>query len=121
MMQALDILKTAYRSGIEPSMDLLYQKEQSIPGSINYSIRRYYAQHPWVAEDTGMMVYHYNEKNKKENYLELRYCIAGNRYCEDNICVHCGKTPQSCNGKQQTVDVFVFQLKFDFLWGIYHR
>ena len=69
MLQALDILKISHKNGIEPSMDLLYRKEQNIPGSIQYNIRRFYAQNPWVAEDTGMLVYHYNEKKPKENFL----------------------------------------------------
>ena len=56
MVQVMDILKVANRGGIEPSMDLLFEKEQHIRGSIQYHIRRYYAQHTWVAEDTGMMV-----------------------------------------------------------------
>ena len=81
MPQVHDILKLAHRAGIEPSMDLLYHKEQHIPGSISYNINRYYAQHPWVAEDTGMMVYHYDAKKPDENFLELRYCTTGNKYC----------------------------------------
>ena len=121
MLHTLDILKTTYRNGIEPSMDLLYEKEQNIPGSINYNIRRYYAQYPWVSDDGGMMVYHYNEKRPNENYLELRFCIAGNRYCEDKICVHCGKLPQTCNGQHQTVDVFVFHFTSTFLHQFTHN
>lgn len=68
MQKTLDILKSAYRSGIEPTLDLLYHKEQNIPGAILFNINRYYAQHPWVADDTGMMVYHYNETKPSENY-----------------------------------------------------
>ena len=63
MVQVMDILKVAHRGGIEPSMDLLFEKGQQIPGSIQYNIRRYYAQHPWVAEDTGMLV---TDGNKME-------------------------------------------------------
>ncbi|MFY7901032.1 MAG: hypothetical protein ACOVNY_12660, partial [Chitinophagaceae bacterium] len=74
MQQVLEILKLAHRGGIEPSLDLLYHKEQQIPGSINYDINRYYAQHPWVADDAGMLVYHYDEKKPQDNFLELRYC-----------------------------------------------
>jgi AraC family transcriptional regulator len=58
----MDILKVSHKNGIEPSMDMLFSKEDSIfPGRFN-TIQRYYAQHPWVAEDTGMMVYHYNDQ-----------------------------------------------------------
>ncbi len=122
MMQALDILKVAHRNGIEPSMDLLHQKEQNIPGSIQYDIRRYYAQHPWVAEDTGMMVYHYNPKRPNENYLELRYCTTGNRYCEERSCSHCNQLPTTnCSGKMETVDVFTFHFTSTFLYQFTHN
>jgi AraC family transcriptional regulator len=115
MQQVLDILKLAHRGGIEPSMDLLHQKEQTIPGSINYHIRRYFAQHPWVADDAGMMVYHYNAKRPNENFLELRFCTTGNKYCYDKSCSFCEKKPTSCQGQQLTVDVFTFHFSSAFL------
>ena len=122
MMQALDILKVAHRNGIEPSMDLLHAKEQHIPGSVQYAIRRYYAHHKWVAEDTGMMVYHYNEKKPSENYLELRFCTTGNRYCPEKSCSHCSELPtQDCSGKHETVDVFNFHFTSSFLTQFVHN
>lgn len=122
MVQVMDILKVSHHGGIEPGMDLLYEKGQDIPGSIQYSIRRYYAQHPWVAEDTGMMVYHYNSKKPTENYLELRYCITGNRYCEEKSCAQCEQLPtQICGGKHQTVDVFTFHFTAGFLHQFVHN
>ncbi len=122
MIQALDILKVAQRNGIEPSMDLLYQKQQNIPGSIQYDIRRYYAQNPWVAEDTGMLVYHYNAKRPSENFLELRYCTTGNRFCEEKSCAQCKQLPtESCTGKHRTVDVYTFHFTSTFLHQFTHN
>ena len=62
MLQALDILKVAHRNTVDPAMNLLHMKEQHIPGSIQYVIRRYYPQQLWQSEDTGMLVYHYSSK-----------------------------------------------------------
>ena len=122
MVQVMDILKVSHRGGIEPSMDLLFEKSQNIPGSIQYNIKRYYAQHSWVAEDTGMMVYHYNTKKPAENYLELRYCTTGNRYCEERSCAQCGQLPtNNCSGKHQTVDVFTFHFTATFLHQFVHN
>jgi AraC family transcriptional regulator len=122
MLQVMDILRVSHRGGIEPTMDLLYEKGQQIPGSIQYNIRRYYAQHPWVAEDTGMMVYHYNMKKPEENYLELRYCTTGNRYCEEKSCAQCTQLPtNNCSGKHQTVDVFTFHFTSTFLNQFVHN
>jgi AraC-like DNA-binding protein len=122
MMQALDILKVAYKNGIEPGMDVLYSKEQHIPGSIQYDVRRYYSQHAWVAEDTGMLVYHYNTKLQDDNYLELRFCITGNRYCPERSCSQCAQRPtENCSGKHETVDVFTFHFTSTFLHQFVHN
>jgi len=122
LLQVLDILKVAHKSGIEPSLEVLHQKEQNIPGSINYMIRRHYAQHPWVAEDTGMLVYHYNTSRPQDNYLELRFCTTGNRYCEERSCSQCDQSPtMNCSGKLQTVDVFNFHFTSTFLHQFVHN
>lgn len=122
MMQALDILKIAQRDGIDPNMDLLYQKEQNIPGSIQYDIRRYYTQNPWITDDTGVMVYHYNAKRQEENYLELRYCTTGNKYCQEKSCARCEQRPtEECMGKMTTVDVFSFHFTSSFLHQFTHN
>jgi AraC family transcriptional regulator len=118
----MDILKVSHKNGIEPSMDILFSKEQNIPGSVQYSIKRYYAQHPWVAEDTGMMVYHYNDTKPKDNFLELRFCTTGNRYCAEKSCSQCAELPtQNCSGKQTTVDVFTFHFTSTFLNQFVHN
>lgn len=122
MIQVMDILKVSHNGGIEPGMDLLYEKEQHIPGSIQYHIRRYHALYPWVAEDTGMMVYHYNAKKPSENYMELRYCTTGNRYCQEKSCSMCNQLPtENCSGKIQTVDVFTFHFTSTFLHQFVHN
>ena len=122
MTQVLDILKLAHKNGIEPSMDLLYEKKQQIPGSIQYNIRRYYAQNPWVAEDTGMLVYHYDAKRPQENYLELRYCSTGNKYCAEKSCSECKQLPTSnCVGLHQTIDVYNFHFTASFLRQFVHN
>ena len=122
MAQAIDILKMAHRGGIEPSMDLLYEKGQNIPGSVKYDIRRYYSHHPWASDDTGMLVYHYNARKPAENYLELRYCITGNRYCEEKSCGKCSELPtNNCSGKHQTVDTFSFHFTANFLNQFVHN
>ncbi|MCX6336756.1 MAG: AraC family transcriptional regulator [Bacteroidetes bacterium] len=122
MNQVLDILKLAHKNGIEPSMDLLYEKKQQIPGSIQYNIRRYYAQNSWVAEDTGMLVYHYDAKRPQENYLELRYCSTGNKYCAEKSCASCKQLPTTnCVGVHQTIDVYNFHFTASFLRQFVHN
>jgi AraC-like DNA-binding protein len=69
-----------------------------------------------------MLVYHYNAKRPEENFLELRYCVTGNRYCEDKTCGQCKQLPTNhCVGKHQTVDVFKFHFTATFLNQFVHN
>lgn len=122
MLKPTDILKVADQTAFDNSMDLLYHKEQNVPGSIYYSIRRYHAHHAVVSEDTGMMVYHYHAEQPQKNYLELRYCITGNRYCEENSCERCSELiANDCKGKVNTADVFTFRFTHSFLNQFIHN
>ena len=122
MLGVLDILKKSHRNSVDSLMNLLHMKEQHIPGSIQYVIRRYYAQQNWKSDDTGMLVYHYDSKKPSENYLELRFCISGNKYCFEKSCAQCNELPtQNCSGKHDTVDVFSFHFSSTFLHQFVHN
>ena len=92
-------------------MDLLMEKEQQIPGSVQYSIRRYRKHPQWNTEDLGMLVYHYERKAPKQQYLELRFCISGNVYCQQKSteCDQCKVNARMCADKIDSVDVLSFQ------------
>ena len=108
-----DILSLAYKqSSMQGQWHLLYNREQQIPGSVNYSINRYHRNSQWNIEDTGMMVYHYEKSNPKENYLELKFCVTGNVYCKekDSECDLCKfNSSGNCNERVESVDVLSFQ------------
>jgi AraC-like DNA-binding protein len=73
----------------------------------------------------GMMVYQYKRDDPSKNYLELRFCIAGNTYCRKSADSRSGATsPASresdcgscqsdaapgCSERAGTVDVFSFR------------
>jgi hypothetical protein len=81
MMVANDILKQVKQPNGFAGMALLYQKEQLIPGSTQYTIHRYYSQAPAELEDTGMFIYHYNAKRPSDNFLELiNYVVIAVNY-----------------------------------------
>jgi len=112
----LDILKVVNQNAVDSTLDVLYHKEQTIPGSIEYSIKRYFNQFPNGSEDTGMLVYHFHADQPEKNHLEIRYCTVGNRYCDDRNCINCPDTlSEKCNGKHQTIDVFTFHFTHTFL------
>ena len=113
MHQPPDILAVAYRqSYMQDQMVLLQEKEQQIPGSVQYIIKRYRRHPQWNIDDTGMIVYHYEANNKRENYLELKFCITGNVYCrqKDSECDMCRfNESKNCQEKIDSIDVLSFK------------
>ncbi len=62
---------------MQEQMALLHERQQQMPGSVHYTVRRYLHNPQWSIEDTGMMVYHYEPNDQRENYLELKFCVCG--------------------------------------------
>jgi AraC-like DNA-binding protein len=103
----------AYKQPVmQGQLIILQEKEQQIPGSVQYTIKRYRKNPQWALDDMGMMVYHYKKEEPAHNYLELRFCIAGNAYCRSKEieCDSCrlNATP-NCPERVETVDVLSFR------------
>jgi AraC family transcriptional regulator len=113
MNNTADILMLAYKQvPLQEQMHLLYEKEHQMPGSVQYSIKRYHHNPQWTIEDTGMMVYHYVKDDPKENYLELKFCVSGNVYCKqkDAECNMCkAGLSKNCTDKVTSADVLSFK------------
>jgi AraC family transcriptional regulator len=121
MIRTLEILNSIGKPAAFSDVKLLWHKDQHIPGSTQYSVKRYSAQN-WSAEDTGMLIYHYFADQPKENYLELRFCISGNKFCEDKVCEKCDQSPtEGCSGPIKTVDIFAFHFTSTFLHQFTHN
>lgn len=113
MLQPPDILTMAHRQPImQEQLDLLYEKERTIPGSVQYDIRRYRKLAQWNVEDMGMLVYHYKKQAPQENYLELRFCVSGNMYCRQKSgeCKQCRMNQSwNCEERVESVDTLSFR------------
>ncbi len=118
-----DILMMAYKQPVmQDQLIVLQEKERQIPGSVQYKIQRYQKHPQWSIEDTGMMIYHYKKQDSADNYLELRFCLAGNTYCRkfdgrkgassDIECDSCKLSASpGCTERIDTVDVFSFRFQ----------
>ena len=108
-----DILNLAYKQApMLEQMSLIQEREQLVPGTVHYTIRRYQRHIQWNIEDTGMMVYHYQKKEKTESYLELKFCITGNVYCQQKSteCNNCkANLSRDCSDKVPSVDMLSFR------------
>lgn len=112
-MHPADILQVACKQPVLlHQFDMLMEKEFQMPGSVHYTIKRYRKHPQWQMDDTGMVVYHFKKEEKKQNFLELRFCISGNVYCrqKDTECDRCKiSASPSCNERIESVDVISFR------------
>jgi len=108
-----DILTIASRRPVlQDELNLLQEREQQIPGSVQYTIRRYQKFPQWNIEDTGMLVYHYEKSEPSRNYLELKFCVTGNVYCKqkDIECDLCKfSASRNCVERVESMDVMSFR------------
>jgi len=113
MHQPPDILSLAYKQPIMPeNMVLLYEKDRQIPGSVQFSVKRYQKNQQCDFDDLGMMVYHYQKDIPSDNYFELRFCISGNVYCKqkDTECNSCRfEKSRNCSDRMESVDILSFR------------
>jgi AraC family transcriptional regulator len=101
----------ALTEGPKIQQQLVYETGQSIPGSVQYSIKRFLRPADWMAEDTGMICYHVDNTEPKNNHLELRFCVTGNMYCREvaGKCEKCKVQPSSvCGEKVESLDLLSF-------------
>ncbi len=117
--QHTDILAVAYKQPLlHEELQVLHEKDRLVPGSVEYSIRRYRKQPQWNIDDTGMLVYHYSKSNPADNYLALKFCVSGNVYCrkKDTECDYCQlNASKGCIEKVESVDVLSFSFKPSYL------
>ncbi len=113
MFQSPEILELAYKQPVmHDQLQTVHEREQNIPGSVQYSIKRYHRHLQWNIDDTGMIVYHCKKDTPKQNYLELKFCVTGNAYCNDSgdRCCNCKNNLfKNCSNKTETIDVLNFR------------
>lgn len=119
MNQGFDILSLSNKQPLlQDEVDLLQQIDRQVPGSVQYSIRRYRKQLNWNLEDVGVLNYHVEKGAKKDNYLELKFCVSGNVYCrqkstECDLCKF--NESKGCVEKIDSVDVLSFSFSPAYL------
>jgi AraC family transcriptional regulator len=91
--------------------ELLFETSSQIPGSVQYSIKRYARPKNWIADDLGVIHYQYQSSNPNKNYLELKFCSIGNMYCrrDQRECNQCRANASfHCEQKTESVDFLSF-------------
>jgi len=114
-----NILNIAHRQPfLQEDLDVLFNVDRVVPGSVHYSIKRYRKLPQWNIDDTGILVYHVEKNNPTDNYLQLNFCVSGNVYCKQKQteCDFCKfNSSKSCVEKVDSVDVVSFSFKPAYL------
>ncbi len=87
--------------------DVLFEAGRSIPGSVQYVLKRYAKPAAWMGDETAQLRYHYEPSAPATNSLEMRFCLIGNAYCKKfrNECNQCKEhLSKSCEAKIESVD-----------------
>lgn len=90
---------------------LLFEAASEIPGSVQYSVKRFVRPKNWMADDVGVIDYHYHPSQPSENRLELKFCTIGNMYCrrDSSECTQCRANGSfDCGQKEESVDFLSF-------------
>jgi AraC-like DNA-binding protein len=119
-MQNLAILSESVRRDLMvDQLHLVARQEKHIPNSVEYDMRRYLKQPGWQVDEIGMLEYKYVAKKSAGNALELKFCLAGQAYCDEDECQQgdvCKRTGlPSCEDVVDTVDVYSFRFTFSYL------
>lgn len=91
--------------------ELIFEAGRQIPGSVQYSLKRYARPQNWLGEDVGVLRYHYEALQPNQNHVELKFCIIGNMYCRhhQSECNQCkAHAAENCQEKIESVDIVSF-------------
>jgi len=97
--------------------NLIQETVQQVPGSVQYSIRRYLRPDGWAREDSGMLQYE-TAAPGGEGSLQLYFCLTGNTYCaqKGKDCDGCTLHREgTCPERTESLDLLHFSFTPAFL------
>ena len=108
-----DILAVALpQSCLADEMKLIEEEQTDLTNQLKVQVRRYAFPQAWPVEDVGL-VYYQSESADKKPTIELRYCVVGNRYCNNPACQHSGCSLSQQHKRHKPAPVMeVFDISF---------
>lgn len=110
-MSGLKLRTTKANEPAKPETELLFGLSSRIPGSVQYTLKRFARPANWLADDVGIINYQYVKGDSSKNQLELRFCTIGNIYCrrDQKECNQCrAHASFGCEEKVESVDFLSF-------------
>lgn len=109
----------------QPAMsDQLHLAEQdtvNVPDCLDFTLQRFTYEKPLPVEDVAMVIYQ-PAKRGQSAAIELRYCVAGSKYCQnpgctDELCA-AGADKDDCREKIPSVDIVVVRFQPAFIQSL---
>ncbi|MGX5818442.1 helix-turn-helix domain-containing protein [Chitinophaga lutea] len=122
MKEVQEILSLAIRQpAMSDHLQLAEADSVAVPDCLDYTLQRYVYERPLPVEDVAMVVYE-PAKRGKAAAIELRYCVAGSKYCKNPQCTDqvCAEKKRSgaCNEKLPSVEMIVVRFQPAFIQSL---
>jgi len=121
MKELQDILSLAIpQPAMSDQLQLAEQDAVNVPDCLDFTLQRFTYDKPLPVEDVAMVVYQ-PAKRGQSAAVELRYCVAGNRYCQNPSCTDelCAKGQKgNCKEKVASVDMITVRFQPAFIQSL---
>lgn len=103
-------------------LELAVTETVAVPDCLDYTLQRYVYDRPLPVEDVAMVVYQ-PAKRGKSAAIELRYCVAGNKYCRkpncnDRVCAEGHKAAECASDKLPSIDLITVRFHPGFIQSL---
>jgi AraC-like DNA-binding protein len=100
-------------------LQLAEETSVSVPDCLEFNLQRFTYELPLPVEDVAVVVYQ-PAKRGQAAAIELRYCVAGNKYCKNPACTDqlCASGKEQCNEKVPSVDLITVRFQPTFIQAL---
>lgn len=116
-----DILALAIRQpAMSDQLQLAENDAVAVPDCLDFTLQRFTYDRPLPVEDIAMVVYQ-PAKRGQTAAIELRYCVAGNKYCQNPGCtdqVCAGGHKDNCVQKSPSIDMITVRFQPSFIQSL---
>ncbi|MVT06810.1 helix-turn-helix domain-containing protein [Chitinophaga tropicalis] len=121
MKEVQDILSLAIRQpAMSDQLQLAENDTVAVPDCLDFTLQRFTYDRPLPVEDVAMVLYQ-PAKRGQTAAIELRYCVAGNKYCQNPGCtdqVCADKKKDNCVQKSPSIDMITVRFQPAFIQSL---
>lgn len=115
-----DILTLAIpQPAMSDQLQLAEHDAVAVPDCLDFTLQRFTYEKHLPVEDVAMVVYQ-PAKRGQSAAVELRYCVAGSKYCQNPTCKDqlCAEGKANCNERIPSVDIITVRFQPAFIQSL---